>query len=166
MSFTGNIRKTPFSILIATQREMHQSKKAQRKNLVQAIYKNDTPKFPPLSLSFGYAVDTNWRVEVGISNIANYNNSWKWKWLSCNDWTEWLNCFFSFRSGSRFQVHGRVGWTQCQGGGSWTHLPGLHPQATWSHRKPSSWTPGPPGWITDSYIHSLCVFDSNEVLVG
>ena len=25
--FTGNIRKTPFSILIATQREMHQSKK-------------------------------------------------------------------------------------------------------------------------------------------
>ena len=35
--FAGNIRKTPFSILIATQREMHQSKKAQRKNLVQAI---------------------------------------------------------------------------------------------------------------------------------
>ena len=33
MSFTGNIRKTPFFILIATQREMHQSKKAQRKNL-------------------------------------------------------------------------------------------------------------------------------------
>ena len=36
--FTGNIRKTPFSGLIVTQREMQQSKKAQRKNLVQAIY--------------------------------------------------------------------------------------------------------------------------------
>ena len=55
---TGNIRITPFSILIATQREMHQSKKAQRKNLI-AMYKKDTPKFPPLGLSFGYAVDTN-----------------------------------------------------------------------------------------------------------
>ena len=33
MSFTGNIRKTPFSILIATQREMHQSKKLYVKNL-------------------------------------------------------------------------------------------------------------------------------------
>ena len=32
--FTGNIRKTPFSILIATQREMHQSKIAKCKNLV------------------------------------------------------------------------------------------------------------------------------------
>ena len=29
---------TPFFILIATQRENHQSKKAQRKNLVQAVY--------------------------------------------------------------------------------------------------------------------------------
>ena len=47
-SLNGNIRKTPFSILIATKREMHQSKKAQPKNLVQAIYKKDTPKFPPL----------------------------------------------------------------------------------------------------------------------
>ena len=28
----------PFSVLIATQREMYQSKKAQGKNLVQAIY--------------------------------------------------------------------------------------------------------------------------------
>ena len=36
--FTGNIRKIPFFILIATQREMHQSKKGQRKNLAQAIY--------------------------------------------------------------------------------------------------------------------------------
>ena len=36
--FTGNIWKTPFFILIATQREMHQSKIAKRKNLVQAIY--------------------------------------------------------------------------------------------------------------------------------
>ena len=59
MSFTGNIRKTPFSILIAIQREMHQSEKAQRKNHVQAMYKKDTPKSPPLSLPFGYVVDTN-----------------------------------------------------------------------------------------------------------
>ena len=59
MSFTGNFRITPFSILIATQREMHQSKKAQHKKLVGAIYEKDTPKFPPLSLSFGYDVDTN-----------------------------------------------------------------------------------------------------------
>ena len=59
MSFTGKIRKTPFSILIAIQREMHQSEKAQRKNLVQATYKKDIPKFPPLSLPFGYTVDTN-----------------------------------------------------------------------------------------------------------
>ena len=72
MFFTGNFRKRPFSILIATQKEIHQSKKAQHKNLVQAIYKKNTPKFPTLSLSFGYAVDTN---ELGISNIANYNNS-------------------------------------------------------------------------------------------
>ena len=36
--YAGNIRKTPFFILIATQREIHQSKKAQRKNLAQAIY--------------------------------------------------------------------------------------------------------------------------------
>ena len=36
--FTGNIWKTPFSILIAIKREMHQSKIAKRKNLVQAIY--------------------------------------------------------------------------------------------------------------------------------
>ena len=34
-------------------------KKAQRKNLVQAIYKKNATKFPPLSLSFGYDVDTN-----------------------------------------------------------------------------------------------------------
>ena len=58
MSFTGNIRKTPFSILIAIQREMHQSEKAQRKNHVQAMYKKDTPKFPPLSLPFGYMLWT------------------------------------------------------------------------------------------------------------
>ena len=37
-SFTGNIRKTPFSVLIVTQREMQQSKKAQHKNLVQVIH--------------------------------------------------------------------------------------------------------------------------------
>ena len=42
--FTGNVRKMPFSILIATQGEMHQSKNAQRKNLVQAIYYKDTLK--------------------------------------------------------------------------------------------------------------------------
>ena len=35
---TGNIGKLPFSILIGSQREMHQSKKGQRKNLAQAIY--------------------------------------------------------------------------------------------------------------------------------
>ena len=58
MSFTGNIRKTPFSILIAIKREMHQSEKAQRKNHVQAMYKKDTPKFPPLSLPFGYMLWT------------------------------------------------------------------------------------------------------------
>ena len=34
---------TPFSILIATQREMHQSKKGQCKNLVQTI--NTLPKY-------------------------------------------------------------------------------------------------------------------------
>ena len=34
----GNIRKTPFSILIAAKREMQKSKKAQGKNLVKAIY--------------------------------------------------------------------------------------------------------------------------------
>ena len=42
--FTGNIRKMPFSILIATQGEMHQSKNAQRKNLVQAMNNKDTQK--------------------------------------------------------------------------------------------------------------------------
>ena len=42
--FTGNIRKMPFSILIATQGEMHQLKNAQRKNLVQVIYYKDTLK--------------------------------------------------------------------------------------------------------------------------
>ena len=36
--FAWNIKKTPFSILIAANREMHQSKKSQRKSLVQAKY--------------------------------------------------------------------------------------------------------------------------------
>ena len=43
----------------ATRREMHLSKKAQHKNIVGAIYEKDTPMFPPLSLPFGYAMDTN-----------------------------------------------------------------------------------------------------------
>ena len=55
----NNISKTPFSLLIATQREMHKSIKAQRKNLVQAIYQTDTPKLPTLTWPFGHAVDTN-----------------------------------------------------------------------------------------------------------
>ena len=59
MSFTGNIRKTPFSSFIASQREMDKSKKAKSKNLVMAIYEKDTLKFPPLTRLFGYAVDTN-----------------------------------------------------------------------------------------------------------
>ena len=42
--FTGNVREMPFSILIATQGEMHQLKNAQRKNLVQAMYYKDTLK--------------------------------------------------------------------------------------------------------------------------
>ena len=42
--FTGNVRKMSFSILIATQGEMHQSENAQRKNLVRAIYYKDTLK--------------------------------------------------------------------------------------------------------------------------
>ena len=58
----------------------NQSKKAQRSvyPCPGHVYKKDTPKFPPLSLPFRYAVDTNWRVELGISNIANYNNSSIW----------------------------------------------------------------------------------------
>ena len=42
--FTGNVRKMPFSILIATQGEMHQTKNPQRKNLAQAIYCKDALK--------------------------------------------------------------------------------------------------------------------------
>ena len=42
--FTGNISKTPFLILIASQREMYQSQKGQCKNLAQAMYYKDTPK--------------------------------------------------------------------------------------------------------------------------
>ena len=57
--FTGNIRKNPFFILIATQREMHQSKKGQRKNLAQAIYYKDTPKGTLQNVSSGYVGRTN-----------------------------------------------------------------------------------------------------------
>ena len=56
--FTGNIRKTPFSILFATQKEMHQSKKAQRKNLAQTIKYKDTPKGTLQNVSSGHASRT------------------------------------------------------------------------------------------------------------
>ena len=44
---------------IASQKEMHKSKKAGCENLVQAIYYKDTPKLPTLTLPFGHAADTN-----------------------------------------------------------------------------------------------------------
>ena len=40
--FTGNIRKIPFFILIATLRDRHQSEKDERKNLLEAIYYTQT----------------------------------------------------------------------------------------------------------------------------
>ena len=57
--FTGNIRKIPFFILIATQRERHQSEKGERKNLPEAIYYKDTPKGALKNVSCGYAGRTN-----------------------------------------------------------------------------------------------------------
>ena len=57
--FTGNIRKIPFFILIATQREMHQSEKGQCKNLPEAIQYKDTPKSALKNISCGYAGRTN-----------------------------------------------------------------------------------------------------------
>ena len=57
--FIENISKTAFSFFIATQKEMHKSRKAQRKTLVEAIYQKDTPKLPTLTWPFGHAVDTN-----------------------------------------------------------------------------------------------------------
>ena len=57
--FTGNIRKIPFFILIATQSERHQSEKGERKNLPEAIYYKDTPKGALKNVSCGYAGRTN-----------------------------------------------------------------------------------------------------------
>ena len=42
--FSQETSETPFFSLIAAQRELHLSKKGQRKNLAQAIYYKDTPK--------------------------------------------------------------------------------------------------------------------------
>ena len=68
--FTGNIRKIPFSILIATQREMHQSKKGQRKNLAQAIYYKDTPKGTLQNVSSGHAGRTNTQCQTQYFLLA------------------------------------------------------------------------------------------------
>ena len=57
--FTEHIWKTPFFILIATQRERHQSEKGERKNLPEAIYYKDTPKGALKNVSCGYAGRTN-----------------------------------------------------------------------------------------------------------
>ena len=57
--FTENIWKNPFFILIATQREMHNLKKGQRKNLAQAIYYKDTPEGTLQNVLSGYAGRTN-----------------------------------------------------------------------------------------------------------
>ena len=50
-------------------------------------------------LGNGYAVDTNWSVELGISNIANYNNSsmitvyLRWGWEEVVVGLAWLSVF-------------------------------------------------------------------------
>jgi len=64
--FTGNIRKTPFSILIITQREMHQSKKGQRKNLAQAIFCKAIPKGTLQNVLSGNPGQTNISDNLGI----------------------------------------------------------------------------------------------------
>ena len=45
--------------LVATQRETHQSKKAQRKNLAHSVYLKDTLKDTLQSVSSGHASRTN-----------------------------------------------------------------------------------------------------------
>ena len=53
-----------YFLFLSTQKEMHQSKKAERKNHIQARYHKDTPKLPTLTLPFRHAADTNWRGQI------------------------------------------------------------------------------------------------------
>ena len=67
--------KWPFPFWLLPRGKCIIKKKLNVKTLTRPYTEKDTPKFLPLSLSFVYVGDTNWRVELGISNIANYKNS-------------------------------------------------------------------------------------------
>ena len=58
--------------LIAAQRELHLSKKGQRKNLAQAIYYKDTPKGTLQNVSSGYAGRTNAQCQTRYLSHADY----------------------------------------------------------------------------------------------
>ena len=59
MSLHWKNQESTLFILIAAKREMHQSKKSQRKTLVQAIYFKDKPKGTQQNVLSGHAKDTN-----------------------------------------------------------------------------------------------------------
>ena len=127
---------------------MHQSKKAQRKNLAQAIYSKDTPKGTLQNVSSGYADRTNTQCQTRYlksRGLYIYKRPWKaspfpiklWNWKfkkmmnifqAQMDETHWGTPYSPFKVSVQLLVEVRFVIFASDNGKDWEYLLPFHTQ--------------------------------------